>query len=1063
LEWIERFRDGIADRYALGPEIGAGGMGAVYRAEDLKHGRPVAIKVLRPDWTRSVAGTRFLREIEISARLAHPNIVPVFDSGRVEDTLYYVMPLVEGESLRSLLDREGPLPPERAADLAREVADGLAYAHEHGVIHRDIKPSNIVLSGKHALIVDFGIARALEVAAPKTLTRSGDMIGTPVYMSPEQLLDGQVDGRSDIYALGCVLVEMLTGHPPLAGKTPSAIMASHVRGAVDPAELAKDLPEPLGSVVRCALEREPDDRFASAEDLVEVLGAAGSRGTGTIPMARGARARVGPVQAALAAAVVLVAAWGVWQLVAGPSASSADPNVFAVLPYPTADATPEEVAFLTDAAAELTSQLNRWETVRAVPSVSMTGAMFDLGLEGPAPRRAEDGRRVAEAVGAGRLVMLEGRFRDGDVALTAAIQSVDDGRTSSSVETSGSTQDLTMAVTPITHALLGIDGAEASPELWRQSSNPDAVRAYRRGVRHLEASRLGEAESELRTAVELDSTFALAHHRLALTLYWRWSTDETARSAEIPQLALTSVRSSGGLPARDSLHIEAFYRFQEGDYEQARTLYERLLDSESDDVYAWLMLGIVEYKDPWLREGQDGALVPRGSLNRALEAFSEATRLNPGFHLGYGHLFDIGADVMETAEGGGARGFHRPRSELVAPWIEVAPQSMEGFLPVNLDSIVWVDRPTFDALDDRVVEEGSGRVWDRSMAMLGRWVSFAPDEPRPREELADWTASRRSALSGSTRRDEARRLASVALAQADTALMLRTDTSVSNLSRIARLQLGAGRPDDASETFRAVMLLRGETSRAQPMDRSDGNIPMARGRLDEAIDLLELVPVQTWTLRDPESGEFFDDGGADAVLDELRALGAGAADRAALDDAFSRLSLIWSETDYSERQLRQLRSVRVRPAWLALARSPEHRIVWRDVLTTPVWALLDGSIEPTEAEILAADSLDRSLLPGERTFLLGGVAQTAGFDELAVRLWTRLDSLVYAVDSWDSGWALEPLSHLLRSRSHERLGDAAGARAHMDRFLEMWPPPHPPVMEAIIEGHEEIVAYQRDR
>src|SRR5437773_2174459 len=208
-------------------------MATVYLARDLRHGRPVAIKVLRPEIAAALGPERFLREIEMAARLTHPHILPLHDSGQAGGALYYVMPYIEGESLRDRLEREGPLPLEDALRITREVASALSYAHSHDVVHRDIKPENILLSGGEAVVADFGIARAITRAAGSGLTETGIPVGTPAYMSPEQASGGGlVDGRSDIYSLGCVLYEMLAGEPPYTGASAQVVTAMRWRAGV---------------------------------------------------------------------------------------------------------------------------------------------------------------------------------------------------------------------------------------------------------------------------------------------------------------------------------------------------------------------------------------------------------------------------------------------------------------------------------------------------------------------------------------------------------------------------------------------------------------------------------------------------------------------------------------------------------------------------------------------------------------------------------------------------------------------------------------------------------------
>jgi serine/threonine-protein kinase len=207
----------LSDRYRVERILGEGGMATVYLAEDLKHHRKVAVKVMRPELAATLGSERFLREVEIAARLSHPHILPMYDSGEANGLLYYVMPYVEGESLHARLRRENQLPVDEAMRLAREISEALAYAHDHGIIHRDIKPANILLSAGHALVADFGIARAVG-AGGASLTQTGLAIGTPQYMSPEQATGASdVDGRTDVYAVGSILYEMIAGEAPFTG------------------------------------------------------------------------------------------------------------------------------------------------------------------------------------------------------------------------------------------------------------------------------------------------------------------------------------------------------------------------------------------------------------------------------------------------------------------------------------------------------------------------------------------------------------------------------------------------------------------------------------------------------------------------------------------------------------------------------------------------------------------------------------------------------------------------------------------------------------------------------
>ncbi|HSD33596.1 MAG TPA: serine/threonine-protein kinase, partial [Gemmatimonadales bacterium] len=264
----------LAERYALERELGRGGAATVYLAEDRKHRRPVAVKVLRPDLGSQLGKERFSREIAIAAQLSHPHILPFIDSGEAAGLLYYITPYITGESLRQRLDREHRLPVRDAVRIAREVAAALDYAHRQGFIHRDVKPENILLSDDHAVVADFGIARALaEAGGGEPITERGLAIGTPEYMSPEQAsAEGQLTARSDLYSLGCMLYEMLAGQPPFTGPNARRILARHVAERARPLRAARpDTPPAVEEAVMRLLAKDPAERFGTGAEVVAAL------------------------------------------------------------------------------------------------------------------------------------------------------------------------------------------------------------------------------------------------------------------------------------------------------------------------------------------------------------------------------------------------------------------------------------------------------------------------------------------------------------------------------------------------------------------------------------------------------------------------------------------------------------------------------------------------------------------------------------------------------------------------------------------------------------------------
>ena len=289
-----RLAAALADRYRLEREIGAGGMATVYLAYDLKHERRVALKVLRPELSAVIGAERFLVEIKTTANLQHPHILALYDSGQVDGTVFYVMPFVDGESLRDRLEREKQLPVADAVRIATEVAGALDYAHRQGVIHRDIKPENILLHDGRALVADFGIALAASRGpGGARMTETGMSLGTPHYMSPEQALgERNLDARSDVYALGCVLHEMLAGEPPFTGPNAQAVIARVMNSAPEPVtSLRKSVPAEVAEAILTALEKLPADRFASAAEFAAALAGDTPPATRRLPGARAAPRR----------------------------------------------------------------------------------------------------------------------------------------------------------------------------------------------------------------------------------------------------------------------------------------------------------------------------------------------------------------------------------------------------------------------------------------------------------------------------------------------------------------------------------------------------------------------------------------------------------------------------------------------------------------------------------------------------------------------------------------------------------------------------------------------------
>ena len=346
----------VAARYRVGREIGRGGMATVYLADDLRHHRKVALKVLEPELALALGSERFLREIEIAAQVNHPHIVPLFDSGEADGFLCYVMPFVEGESLRQKLDRETHLPLDEALAITRHVAAALEHAHGRNVVHRDIKPENILLYAGEALLADFGIALAVSAAIGTRITGTGLVVGTPQYMSPEQALSEETDARSDLYSLACVLYEMLAGEPPYTGSTAQSIITKRL---VDPVpsvrRLRSEVPADVDEALAKAMAKLPVDRFASVADFVKALSA--------------------------------------------PATGRAQAPSVAVLPFQNFSADPENEYFADGITEDVIAHLSK---IRALKAISRTSVM-------PFKHREQSLREIGAKLGA--TTLLEGSVR----------------------------------------------------------------------------------------------------------------------------------------------------------------------------------------------------------------------------------------------------------------------------------------------------------------------------------------------------------------------------------------------------------------------------------------------------------------------------------------------------------------------------------------------------------------------------------------------------------------------------------------------------------------------------
>jgi tetratricopeptide (TPR) repeat protein len=616
----------LAGRYTLERELGRGGMATVYLAQDHRHRRHVAIKILRPEVAASLGSQRFLREIQIAAHLTHPHILPLHDSGETGDLLYYVMPFVEGESLRERLDRAGALPLAEAIRITREVSDALAYAHRHGIVHRDIKPGNILLQSGHAVVADFGIARALSVAGGDVRTTSGLVIGTPMYMSPEQVAGEHVDARSDLYSLGCVLFEILVGKPPFTGPSPQAVAAKHIQ--LPPPRLRavrSDVPQSIVSVLDQALEKAPANRFQSAEEFDRALTTAMSRDSEAPGWWYFLRS---PFVARLLPAALLVVALliAVRQQTRVPSLSGIG---IVVLPFETASASSPADEGEGPAPHMLFANALEWlPGIRPIDGASVLQGVTDW-RKMPMPSLLREARQQ------GAKYLLTGVISP-QLSNSTARVSVDlyAARTGERLiradelapvgRWEGSLARLALqsvrALAPREGLNIGSRGA-----LLSATTSAEALGYLMQGQAKFSGGDYEGAALAFRRSVEADSGCGLAYHRWSVAEIWRHDFAAALRAAD-------AGLSRPGLERRwiELLRAQRHHAMRSAD--SAIAGFQRVVLSRPDEIDGWLALGDVLFHFAGLR--------PHIALE-AQRALEEVVRLDSSFAPIYGHLTDL--------------------------------------------------------------------------------------------------------------------------------------------------------------------------------------------------------------------------------------------------------------------------------------------------------------------------------------------------------------------------------------------------------------------------------------
>jgi len=680
-------------KYRIERQVGRGGMANVFLARDLKHDRPVALKVLKPEVASVVGGgERFLREIRTVARLHHPHILTLHDSGSLDGALYYVMPFVEGESLRDRLERDGRVPLETALRIAREAADALAYAHRQGVVHRDIKPENILLAGEHAIVADFGIARAIQITAGDRLTDSGFVLGTPAYMSPEQASgSSEIDGRSDVYSLGVTLYEMLTGARP----TPSA-GARLLDGAARPTppEGRGDLPAAVRPVLAKAIAPAPEARYATAAELRDALDELlprRGRGAGAWLQSHG----VMSAAAAGALTLVLLAVGAVLRRGRGDVLSEAAGQRVAVTPFDVPDRNQALAGWSTHFAYLLGGGLDH---VAGLRPVALKATIDRWGGPGEHPTPQEMGRRLSA-----RFVVTGTLASAGPDSVRALLTVYDiaGDRIERIERTSAADQmpDLVHASAIGVLEALGqwrpIGAVRGAPIAITR--NLEALQEFVAGEQAFRESDWQSALEHHQSALARDSGLAVSRRRIGMIKGWRRHTDDSASIA----WKLSAGALNHGQAARDSFLLLADSLGAALEVVDADTLKWRLTrrllatltrarDDYSEDAEVWYELGDARY--------HHGSTLNGVSQRGILDAFDAAIELDSAFTPAYIHAVELGFSLGGRALGERyARAYlARSPTDVHARGIELAVRLLEAGGPGTEAGRRLLDTTDFD-------------------------------------------------------------------------------------------------------------------------------------------------------------------------------------------------------------------------------------------------------------------------------------------------------------------------------------------------------------------------------
>jgi tetratricopeptide (TPR) repeat protein/tRNA A-37 threonylcarbamoyl transferase component Bud32 len=997
----------LEPHYRLEQELGRGGMGVVYQATDRTLDRRVAIKVAHPELTEKPSiAHRFLAEARMLARIRHPNIVAIHQAGRAGNLHFYVMDEVPGESLRQLLTRDGPLPSDRAAAIAADLAAALDATGRAGFVHRDVKPENVLLdrvTGR-ALLADFGIARASDGHTEDSTTGQGVAVGTPAYMSPEQAAGELVDSRSDLYGLGVVAYEMLAGEPPFVGPN-RVVVSRHLSERPVPLERVRpDIPKHVAAAIMRALEKPPAGRWQTGDEMRRALQGERIRRTEALTWRR--------VAVAAVLAVFAVAGWLAWGRREGPPAGLDPRHSMLLLPFENLQQD-RNLGWLSDGSVSMLGlNLAQWSDLTVVEHDRLHDLLARHGLAPGDKIGLEMARRMARDAKVWTVVRGEFSWAGDTLRLVARVYDVATGSRVHVARVDGRPgEDVRPLFDALAARLLDISGAPADavgPGLAATTTHSvEAFRHYLAGMDLMNRWNLPAAATAFRRATEIDTTFALAFYRLSHVLSWIGMGEDSAARAALDRAS----RHTDGLPESHRIAISAYQAFQSMDLETARALYRQLLARDRNDREAWNGLG-----ESWFHDTTASRSL---AYTQAYRAFRRALTLDPAYAAPYLHV----TDLLKTASG-------------ARPPVELLPGDSVHSRESQARALRTPGRP--DAI---------ARARMQWLVDARAWVVAHPGAKLAHVSLLD--AYLRSGDHES------------ALAEIDRFRGVAGDRYAELPFERASVHFAAGRVDDAAaelgralDTATVAHFLRPEARPTVVRAIASGaNVYAYRGDLEGARRVISLAGGVAAAL--------------DSVLGLNRSLPADLAARRMLGDLYAAfggpvpsLRQVWSTAKESSRGVigpsRQIIAASGASAAVALVTAAPGG----DTIAAAELRGLLGTALPPEVEALMAITRNDSAAAWELVNQVGDRLRLVKDDRQLYTVFTRpmaaqvhyalgdyagtlrvaegFEPGEFEVRQFDMRWGMLPRLRLLRGLAYERLGDAGAAAAEYEGTLRQW-------------------------